>query len=45
MAKALQVDYRPVVNIKAIKPNQKAIKILNRQSKETSKYSVKSSDF
>ena len=31
--KALQVDYRPVVNIKAIKPNQKAIKILNRQSK------------
>ena len=33
MAKALQVDYRPVANIKAIKPNQKAIKILNRQSK------------
>ncbi len=31
--RALQVDYRPVANIKAIKPNKKAIKILNLQSK------------
>lgn len=31
--KALQVDYRPVANIKAIKPNKKVIKTLNRQSK------------
>ena len=44
MAKALQVNYRPVANIKAIKPNQKAIKIF-KHIKETSKYSVKSSDF
>ena len=29
MEKALQVDYRPVANIKAIKPNQKAIKIFS----------------
>ena len=26
MAKALQVNYRPVANIKAIKPNQKGDK-------------------
>ena len=45
MAKALQVDYRPVANIKAIKPNQKGDKDIESAIKETSKYSVKSSDF
>ena len=43
--KALQVDYRPVANIKAIKPNQKGDKDIQAAIKETSKYSVKSSDF
>lgn len=43
--KALQVDYRPVANIKAIKPNQKGDKDIESAIKETSKYSVKSSDF
>ena len=45
MAKALQVNYRPVANIKAIKPNQKGDKDIEAAIKETSKYSVKSSDF
>ena len=45
MEKALQVDYRPVANIKAIKPNQKGDKDIQEAIKETSKYSVKSSDF
>ena len=40
--KALQVNYRPVVNIKAIKPNQKGDKDIQAAIKETSKYSVKS---
>ena len=44
MAKALQVDYRPVANIKAIKPNKKGDKDI-QAIKETSKYSVKSSDY
>ncbi len=43
--KALQVNYRPVANIKAIKPNQKGDKDIEAAIKETSKYSVKSSDF
>ncbi len=43
--KALKVNYRPVVNIKAIKPNQKGDKDIESAIKETSKYSVKSSDF
>ncbi|EGQ4427007.1 protein rep [Staphylococcus pseudintermedius] len=43
--KALQVDYKPVANIKAIKPNQKGDKDIQAAIKETSKYSVKSSDF
>ncbi|MBK3984328.1 protein rep, partial [Staphylococcus aureus] len=43
--KALQVDYRPVANIKAINPNQKGDKDIQAAIKETSKYSVKSSDF
>ncbi len=43
--KALQVNYRPVANIKAIKPNQKGDKDIQAAIKETSKYSVKSSDF
>ncbi len=40
---ALKVNYRPVVNIKAIKP--KGDKDIASAIKETSKYSVKSSDF
>ncbi|EUN87375.1 replication initiation protein [Staphylococcus aureus M0959] len=43
--KALQVNYRPVANIKAIKPNQKGDKDIQAALEETSKYSVKSSDF
>ncbi|MFP4922307.1 protein rep, partial [Staphylococcus coagulans] len=43
--KALKVNYRPVANIKAIKPNQKGDKDIQAAIKETSKYSVKSSDF
>ncbi|MBO1207095.1 protein rep [Staphylococcus nepalensis] len=43
--KALQVNYRPVANIKAIKPNRKGDKDIQAAIKETSKYSVKSSDF
>ncbi len=43
--KALQVNYRPVANIKAIKLNQKGDKDIQAAIKETSKYSVKSSDF
>ena len=43
--KALQVNYRPIANIKAIKPNQKGDKDIQAAIKETSKYSVKSSDF
>src|SRR5699024_761316 len=43
--KALQVNYRPVANIKANKPNQKGDKDIQAAIKETSKYSVKSSDF
>lgn len=43
--KALQVNYRPVANIKAIKPNKKGDKDIQAAIKETSKYSVKSSDF
>ncbi len=41
----MKVNYRPVVNIKAIKPNQKGDKAIESAIKETSKYSVKSSDF
>ncbi|HHP6033164.1 TPA: protein rep [Streptococcus pyogenes] len=43
--KALQVDYKPVANIKAIKPNKKGDKDIQAAIKETSKYSVKSSDY
>ncbi|WP_267837976.1 protein rep [Staphylococcus aureus] len=43
--RALQVDYRPVANVKAIKPNRKGDKDIESAIKETSKYSVKSSDF
>lgn len=43
--KALQVDYKPVANIKAIKPNRKGDKDIQAAIKETSKYSVKSSDY
>lgn len=43
--RALQVDYRPVAHIKAIKPNKKGDKDIQAAIKETSKYSVKSSDY
>lgn len=43
--KALQVYYKPVANIKAIKPNKKGDKDIQAAIKETSKYSVKSSDY
>ena len=43
--KALQVDYKPIANIKAIKPNKKGDKDIQAAIKETSKYSVKSSDY
>ena len=43
--KALQVDYTPVVDIKKIKPNKKKDSDIVAAIKETSKYSVKSSDF
>ncbi|MGW7945804.1 protein rep, partial [Staphylococcus xylosus] len=43
--KALQVNYKPVVNVKAITPNQKGDKDIQAAIKETSKYSVKSSDY
>ncbi|HDK8112656.1 TPA: protein rep [Staphylococcus aureus] len=43
--KALQVNYRPVANIKAVKPNKKGDKDIQAAIKETSKYSVKSSDY
>ncbi|HDH5991715.1 TPA: protein rep [Staphylococcus aureus] len=43
--KALRVNYRPVANIKAIKPNRKGDKDIQAAIKETSKYSVKSSDY
>lgn len=43
--KALQVDYRPIVDIRAIKPNKKKDTDINAAIKETAKYSVKSSDY
>ncbi|WP_455678364.1 protein rep [Staphylococcus simulans] len=43
--KALKVNYKPVANIKAIKPNKKGDSDIQAAIKETSKYSVKSSDF
>ena len=43
--KALQINYEPVVNVKGITPNQKGDKDIQAAIKETSKYSVKSSDF
>ncbi|MCG2142085.1 protein rep [Staphylococcus epidermidis] len=43
--KALKVNYKPVANIKAIKPNKKGDKDIQAAIKETSKYSVKSSDY
>lgn len=43
--RALKVNYKPVVNIKAIKPNKKGDSDIQAAIKETSKYSVKSSDY
>ncbi|OFU76577.1 hypothetical protein HMPREF3110_10385 [Staphylococcus sp. HMSC10C03] len=43
--KALKVNYKPVANIKAIKPNKKGDSDIQAAIKETSKYSVKSSDY
>ncbi|RST33201.1 replication protein, partial [Staphylococcus epidermidis] len=40
-----QNHYKPVANIKAIKPNKKGDKDIQAAIKETSKYSVKSSDY
>ena len=43
--KALRVLYKPVVHIQAIKPNKKGDTDIQSAIKETSKYSVKSSDY
>src|SRR5699024_12250603 len=43
--KALHVYYEPVLDIKAITPNQKGDKDIQAAIKETSKYSGKSSDY
>ena len=43
--RALKVDYRPIVNIRAIKPNKKKDSAITSAIKETAKYSVKSSDY
>lgn len=43
--KALKVDYKPVANIKAIKPNKKGDSAIESAIKETSKYAVKASDY
>ncbi|QYA34218.1 protein rep (plasmid) [Macrococcus psychrotolerans] len=43
--KALKVDYKPVANIKAIKPNKKGNDAIESAIKETSKYAVKASDY
>ncbi|MDJ1110564.1 protein rep [Macrococcus caseolyticus] len=43
--KALKVDYKPVTNIKAIKPNKKGNNAIESAIKETSKYAVKASDY
>ncbi|SQE73077.1 Replication protein [Staphylococcus simulans] len=43
--KALKVNYKPVANIKAIKSNKKGDSDIQAAIKETSKYSVKSSDY
>src|SRR5699024_4542121 len=43
--KALRVNYRPLANIKSIKTKRKSDKDIQAAIKETSKYSVKSSDY
>src|SRR5699024_11552178 len=43
--KKLQVNYKPMLYIKAITTNQKGDKDIQAAIKETSKYSVKSSDY
>lgn len=43
--KALKVDYKPVANVKAIKPNKKGDSSIEAAIKETSKYAVKASDY
>jgi plasmid rolling circle replication initiator protein Rep len=43
--KALKINYDPVVDVRAIKPNRKGDSDIQAAVKETSKYSVKSSDF
>src|SRR5699024_6842974 len=43
--RALQVEYKPVVNVKAIRPNEKKDSAIISAIKETAKYSVKSSDY
>lgn len=43
--RALQVEYKPVVNVKSIRPNKKNDTAITSAIKETAKYSVKSSDY
>lgn len=43
--KALKVDFKPVANVKAIKPNKKGNNAIESAIKETSKYAVKASDY
>src|SRR5699024_4999263 len=43
--RALKADYKPLINIKSVKPNQKNDDAVTSAIKETAKYSVKSSDY
>lgn len=43
--KALQINYEPIVDVRAIKPNKKGDSDIQAAVKETSKYSVKSADY
>lgn len=43
--KALKINYDPVVDVRAIKPNKKGDSDIQAAIKETSKYSVKSADY
>src|SRR5699024_10479849 len=43
--RALQVEYKPVENVKAIRTNKKKDSAIISAIKETAKYSVKSSDY
>src|SRR5699024_9574271 len=43
--KALQINYTPIDHVQGIKPNKKDNKAIESAIKETSKYSVKSTDY